>query len=212
MLEFVCVCVWVWVCVCVYVCVYVCVCGFWLPHQPNQSFTCRDAGAASHLGLTTHLGETAGGRGWLSYPPAFTVGVGVDRRSAVVPITSDVAGNLNTMCHVLGRITDTAKASDLERAEPGYESMAQFAVDTDNVADMMRSIDFQTGTKDNRTIHKHNTVSAARSKQYAWEEESIGYKLLLLSCTLWIWWLRCTFFSTMILTVLMLCNKLALLK
>src|SRR4029434_9802875 len=36
------------------------------------------------------------------------------------------------------------------------ESMAQFAVDTDNVADMMRSIDFQTGTKGNRTIHKHN--------------------------------------------------------
>ncbi|XP_012674733.1 tripartite motif-containing protein 54 [Clupea harengus] len=48
---------------------------------------------------------------------------------------------------VFKKITDTAKASDLERAEPGYESMAQFAVDTDNVADMMRSIDFQTGSQ-----------------------------------------------------------------
>lgn len=58
------------------------------------------------------------------------------------------------MWRVLGRITDTAKASDLERAEPGYESMAQFVVDTDDVSDVLRSIDFQTGIIKNAGIIK----------------------------------------------------------
>ncbi|KAL2082336.1 hypothetical protein ACEWY4_022154 [Coilia grayii] len=46
---------------------------------------------------------------------------------------------------VFKKISDTAKASYLERAEPGYESMAQFVIDTDDVADVLRGIDFQTG-------------------------------------------------------------------
>ncbi|KAG9347564.1 hypothetical protein JZ751_005132 [Albula glossodonta] len=40
-------------------------------------------------------------------------------------------------------ITDTAKASSIERTEPGYESMSHFIINTDDVADMLRSIDFQ---------------------------------------------------------------------
>ncbi|XP_041950269.1 tripartite motif-containing protein 54 [Alosa sapidissima] len=48
---------------------------------------------------------------------------------------------------VFKKITDTAKAPNLERAEPGYESMAQFVIDTDDVADVLRNIDFQTGSQ-----------------------------------------------------------------
>ncbi len=46
---------------------------------------------------------------------------------------------------VLDRITDTAKASNIERMEAGYESMAHFIINTEDVADMLRGIDFQTG-------------------------------------------------------------------
>lgn len=46
---------------------------------------------------------------------------------------------------VLDRITDTAKASNIERTEAGYESMAHFIINTEDVADMLRGIDFQTG-------------------------------------------------------------------
>ncbi|KAI7799993.1 tripartite motif-containing protein 54 [Triplophysa rosa] len=46
---------------------------------------------------------------------------------------------------VFKMITDTAKASNIERTEAGYESMAHFIIHTENVADMLRAIDFQTG-------------------------------------------------------------------
>ncbi|KTG47172.1 hypothetical protein cypCar_00003178 [Cyprinus carpio] len=40
---------------------------------------------------------------------------------------------------------DTAKASNTERTEVGYESMAHFIINTEDVADMLRGINFQTG-------------------------------------------------------------------
>lgn len=46
---------------------------------------------------------------------------------------------------VFKKITDTAKDSNIERTEVGYESMAHFTVHTEDVADVLRSIDFQTG-------------------------------------------------------------------
>ncbi|XP_073672787.1 tripartite motif-containing protein 54 [Garra rufa] len=46
---------------------------------------------------------------------------------------------------VFKKITDTAKASNIERTEPGYESMAHFIINTEDVADTLRGIDFQTG-------------------------------------------------------------------
>lgn len=46
---------------------------------------------------------------------------------------------------VFKKITDTAKASNIERTEAGYESMAHFIIHTEDVADMLRAIDFQTG-------------------------------------------------------------------
>ncbi|XP_024270386.1 tripartite motif-containing protein 54-like [Oncorhynchus tshawytscha] len=42
------------------------------------------------------------------------------------------------------RISATAKASNMERPEPGYESMAHFVTNTEDVADMLRTIDFNT--------------------------------------------------------------------
>uniref|UniRef100_A0A3B4BQC9 Tripartite motif-containing protein 54 n=1 Tax=Pygocentrus nattereri TaxID=42514 RepID=A0A3B4BQC9_PYGNA len=45
---------------------------------------------------------------------------------------------------VFKKITETAKASNLERSEAGYESMAHFTVNTDDAADMLRAIDFHT--------------------------------------------------------------------
>ncbi|KAL6485934.1 hypothetical protein MHYP_G00053260 [Metynnis hypsauchen] len=45
---------------------------------------------------------------------------------------------------VFKKITETAKASNLERSEAGYESMAHFTVNTDDAADMLRAINFHT--------------------------------------------------------------------
>uniref|UniRef100_A0A3P9AAM5 Tripartite motif-containing protein 54 n=1 Tax=Esox lucius TaxID=8010 RepID=A0A3P9AAM5_ESOLU len=50
--------------------------------------------------------------------------------------------DLNT---VLIRISTMAKASNMERPEPGYESMAHFDINTEDVAYILRSIDFNTG-------------------------------------------------------------------
>ncbi|KAK1805434.1 hypothetical protein P4O66_019752 [Electrophorus voltai] len=44
-------------------------------------------------------------------------------------------------------ITDTAKTSNIERTEPGYESMAHFAVNTDDVANILKAIDFRTDSQ-----------------------------------------------------------------
>ncbi|XP_018927166.1 tripartite motif-containing protein 54-like [Cyprinus carpio] len=46
---------------------------------------------------------------------------------------------------VFNKITDTAKASSIERTEAGYESMAHFIINTEDMADMLRGINFQTG-------------------------------------------------------------------
>uniref|UniRef100_A0A3P8YP60 Tripartite motif-containing protein 54 n=1 Tax=Esox lucius TaxID=8010 RepID=A0A3P8YP60_ESOLU len=42
-------------------------------------------------------------------------------------------------------ISTMAKASNMERPEPGYESMAHFDINTEDVAYILRSIDFNTG-------------------------------------------------------------------
>lgn len=46
---------------------------------------------------------------------------------------------------VLDRITDTAKATNIEQTEAGFESMDHFIINTEDVADMLRAIDFQSG-------------------------------------------------------------------
>uniref|UniRef100_A0A4W5KDV7 Tripartite motif-containing protein 54 n=1 Tax=Hucho hucho TaxID=62062 RepID=A0A4W5KDV7_9TELE len=43
------------------------------------------------------------------------------------------------------QISATAKESNMERPEPGYESMAHFVTNTEDLADMLRTIDFKTG-------------------------------------------------------------------
>ncbi|KAJ8270659.1 hypothetical protein GJAV_G00117720 [Gymnothorax javanicus] len=56
-----------------------------------------------------------------------------------------MAAFLQSSKEILQKITDTAKASSIERTEPGYESMSHFVISTDDVADMLRTIDFQPG-------------------------------------------------------------------
>ncbi|MGH0129583.1 UNVERIFIED_CONTAM: hypothetical protein FKN15_012734 [Acipenser sinensis] len=51
-------------------------------------------------------------------------------------------------------MTDTAKASNMERTEPGYENMDHFIISTGDVSDMLRTIDFQQGT----TAHKQRQL------------------------------------------------------
>ncbi|NXS72294.1 TRI54 protein, partial [Pandion haliaetus] len=52
--------------------------------------------------------------------------------------------------HLLGvcllcRITDMSKVSMSSRPEPGYENMDHFSINVDYVAEMLRTIEFQTG-------------------------------------------------------------------
>ncbi|KAM6964929.1 tripartite motif-containing protein 54 [Aplochiton taeniatus] len=47
---------------------------------------------------------------------------------------------------ILGNIKGTAKASLAERPVPGYESMSHFVIDVDEVVDILRNIDFCSGT------------------------------------------------------------------
>lgn len=46
---------------------------------------------------------------------------------------------------VFKKITDTAKATNIEQTEAGFESMDHFIINTEDVADMLRAIDFQSG-------------------------------------------------------------------
>lgn len=43
------------------------------------------------------------------------------------------------------RITDMSKASMSSRPEPGYENMDHFSINVEHVAEMLRTIEFQTG-------------------------------------------------------------------
>ncbi|XP_016150133.1 tripartite motif-containing protein 54 [Sinocyclocheilus grahami] len=52
---------------------------------------------------------------------------------------------LQSAKEVFKKITDTAKASNIEQTEAGYESMAHFIINTEDVADTLRGINFQTG-------------------------------------------------------------------
>ncbi|XP_026174415.1 tripartite motif-containing protein 54 [Mastacembelus armatus] len=49
---------------------------------------------------------------------------------------------------LLEEMAVTARASNIERPELGYESMAHFIIDTDEVADLLRNIDFCPGVDD----------------------------------------------------------------
>ncbi|NXH80622.1 TRI54 protein, partial [Edolisoma coerulescens] len=46
---------------------------------------------------------------------------------------------------LLKKITDMSKASMSSRPEPGYENMDHFSINVDYVAEMLRTIEFQTG-------------------------------------------------------------------
>ncbi|XP_031717462.1 tripartite motif-containing protein 54 [Anarrhichthys ocellatus] len=46
---------------------------------------------------------------------------------------------------ILEKMAVTARASTMERPELGYEDMSHFVIDTDGLADMLRSIDFSSG-------------------------------------------------------------------
>lgn len=47
------------------------------------------------------------------------------------------------------RMAVTARASNMERPELGYESMSHFVIDTDDLTDMLKNIDFCSGVGDN---------------------------------------------------------------
>uniref|UniRef100_A0A8B9ME06 Tripartite motif-containing protein 54 n=1 Tax=Accipiter nisus TaxID=211598 RepID=A0A8B9ME06_9AVES len=47
---------------------------------------------------------------------------------------------------LLKKITDMSKVSMSSRPEPGYENMDHFSINVDYVAEMLRTIEFQTGT------------------------------------------------------------------
>lgn len=49
---------------------------------------------------------------------------------------------------ILEKMAVTARTSNLERPELGYESMNNFIIDTDDLTDMLRNIDFSTGVID----------------------------------------------------------------
>lgn len=48
-------------------------------------------------------------------------------------------------CVCFDRMAATARASDIERLELGYESMSHFAIDTDDIAVTLMNIDFCPG-------------------------------------------------------------------
>ncbi|GAA6235633.1 tripartite motif-containing protein 54 [Lates japonicus] len=49
---------------------------------------------------------------------------------------------------ILENMAATARASNVERPELGYENMSHFVIDTDDLADMLRNIDFCPGVGD----------------------------------------------------------------
>lgn len=48
---------------------------------------------------------------------------------------------------VVDRMAVMARASNMVRPELSYQSMSHFIIDTDDLADMLRNIDFCSGTK-----------------------------------------------------------------
>ncbi|XP_039604940.1 tripartite motif-containing protein 54 isoform X2 [Polypterus senegalus] len=51
---------------------------------------------------------------------------------------------LQSAKELIKKVTDSAKASSMERTEPGYENMDHFVINTEDVGEMLRTIDFQT--------------------------------------------------------------------
>ncbi|XP_033859359.2 tripartite motif-containing protein 54-like isoform X1 [Acipenser ruthenus] len=57
---------------------------------------------------------------------------------------------------LIKKMTDTAKASNMERTEPGYENMDHFIINTEDVSGMLRTIDFQQVSQggDNEPVYE----------------------------------------------------------
>ncbi|XP_041109423.1 tripartite motif-containing protein 54-like [Polyodon spathula] len=57
---------------------------------------------------------------------------------------------------LITKMTDTAKASNMERPVPGYENMDHFIISTEDVSDMLRTIDFQQVSQgdDNQEVYQ----------------------------------------------------------
>ncbi|XP_042359418.1 tripartite motif-containing protein 54 [Plectropomus leopardus] len=49
---------------------------------------------------------------------------------------------------ILEKMAVTARAANMERPELGYESMSHFVIDTDDLIDMLKNIDFCSGMRD----------------------------------------------------------------
>ncbi|XP_005314720.2 tripartite motif-containing protein 54 isoform X2 [Chrysemys picta bellii] len=58
-----------------------------------------------------------------------------------------MAAYLQQSKELLKKITDTSKVSMSSRPEPGYEKMDHFSVNVDNLAEMLRTIEFQTDSQ-----------------------------------------------------------------
>uniref|UniRef100_A0A672S9M1 Tripartite motif-containing protein 54 n=1 Tax=Sinocyclocheilus grahami TaxID=75366 RepID=A0A672S9M1_SINGR len=69
---------------------------------------------------------------------------GAHKDCDVAPLP-DIYKRQKSAKEVFKKITDTAKASNIEQTEAGYESMAHFIINTEDVADTLRGINFQTG-------------------------------------------------------------------
>ncbi|XP_016324728.1 tripartite motif-containing protein 54-like isoform X2 [Sinocyclocheilus anshuiensis] len=70
---------------------------------------------------------------------------GNDGTQALISQMEDICRTVKNAKEVFKKITDTAKASNIERTEAGYESMAHFIINTEDVADILRGINFRTG-------------------------------------------------------------------
>ncbi|XP_051951354.1 tripartite motif-containing protein 54 isoform X2 [Xyrauchen texanus] len=79
---------------------------------------------------------------------------------------------LQSAKEVFKKITDTAKASNTERPEVGYESMAHFIINTEYVADMLRGINFQTG-KDGDSVNEGPEVLSTSPCQSCESERDV---------------------------------------
>ncbi|KAJ6650969.1 hypothetical protein lerEdw1_001230, partial [Lerista edwardsae] len=72
---------------------------------------------------------------------------------------------------LIKKITDMSKVSMSSRPEPGYENMDRFSVNVDHVAEMLRTIEFQTGEQ---PCSARCTRLAGLLRTGAWSEEGGG--------------------------------------
>ncbi|KTF90291.1 hypothetical protein cypCar_00008590 [Cyprinus carpio] len=100
---------------------------------------------------------------------------GNDRTQALISQMEDICRTVKVRKKW---ITDTAKASSIERTEAGYESMAHFIINTEDMADMLRGINFQTGEDGEDSSDEAPedlTPSRGHQKPIASSEEAIFF-------------------------------------